>query len=92
MTITQGVDSDALYAFALIVKNYFKTWIHLLHSIVVLYTGWNHPRSSLGQNRRFDGIKRNIEGINLDESDNIVTDDSDKKKANDDKKPEDTPL
>lgn len=91
MTTTQIVDRAARHMPASNVKKYPKTWLNLLHFVLVLYTYCKHSRSS-GQSRRLDAIKRNIEGLKLDASDDIVPEELNKKKDNDKKKTTKTTL
>lgn len=66
-------------------KKYPQPWPTLTHSFLFLYTGFKHPLSSLAQNRPLNAIKRNIKGLNIDELDDIITDEPNKNKYNDEK-------
>lgn len=92
MSISQRVDRAARFLSSLNVERYSDTWINLLHSFLVIYTGCKHPRSTRGQSRRLDAIKRNIEGLNLDVGDENVPHNRERNDDNDDKKKNETHL
>lgn len=71
MTIVQRVVRAARYMSAPNVQKYPETWLNILHAFLVLYTDCKHPRSSHGQSRRLDAIKRNIKELNLDGFDEV---------------------
>lgn len=61
LTLFKGMDlAAARYMPALNVEQHLETWINIIHSFLVVYTGYKHPHSSCRQNRRLDAINQNI--------------------------------
>lgn len=67
MTLQKRVHPTARYMSESLLNKYNDTWINIIHSLLVTYTGCKRPRSGRGITSRVKAIVHNIEGIYLSE-------------------------